>query len=565
MSDFCSVGYPLVEMTNWSDQELLREYVSRRSETAFAELVHRHINMVYSVALRTTEDPHEAQDIAQNVFVALAKQAGELIDHPVLVGWFHHTARNLSTMAVRSAIRRRTREQKAGTMNEMLAGETDATWDTVAPILDIALGELNVTERDAVLLRYFESKSAAEMAGVLGISSEAAQKRVNRGVDHLREVFAKRGIQVGAGALVVLMTGHAVQAAPSGLAATISTAPLMMAAAHVPATNIFGKSIFMITTQKAAVGVTLAVAIGAALYHTGQNAELKQQLRGLRQQQVSSRTLLQQAQQERDDSSNQLVSLNKQLIGLKLSQEQQELLNLRGQVGTLRQKLASTEANTNQSTGGFARMMKDPAAREYNRQLILKGIRTRYAPLFQELKLTSEQTEEFSQLFSQLYMSYGEIAAAQKGKNLTGEELDRLTAGANEEFGKKIQPILGEEGVKRMKEFTHEIPARTTVQLMNEHLGASPLTSDQSTQLLEVVKSEPYDLIHGIEGDMNPAFMGPPDQVQRYLDRLAESNQRMIEKSRAFLSEDQILALGTMLTNSVNTRLAQAAVYGAKQ
>src|SRR5437773_6097616 len=210
-------------MNNLTDQQLLGDYTGRRSEAAFAGLVRRHVDFVYSAALRMVRDAHLAEDVTQSVFVALAQNARQLTDHPVLSGWLHRSAQNLAANAVRSDVRRRAREQEAVAMNELLSAEPETVWEHIAPHLDEALGELNEGDRDAVLLRYFERKSAREMAQTLGTSEDAAQKRVSRAVERLREFFAKRGITVGASGLVVVISANAVQAAPVGLAATIAT------------------------------------------------------------------------------------------------------------------------------------------------------------------------------------------------------------------------------------------------------------------------------------------------------------------------------------------------------
>ncbi|MBC8097540.1 MAG: sigma-70 family RNA polymerase sigma factor, partial [Akkermansiaceae bacterium] len=214
-------------MNDQTDSQLLRAYAEHRSEPAFAELVRRHVDFVYSAALRMVCDSHLAQDVTQGVFVALAKSATQLVDRPVLSGWLHRTAQNIAAQTVRTDVRRRAREQEAAAMNELLAVEADADWEHIAPHLDTALGELSEPDRDAVLLRYFEKKSAQEMAEHLGISDDAAQKRVSRAVERLREFFAKRGVNVGTSGLTVVISANAVQAAPVGLALTISTAAVL--------------------------------------------------------------------------------------------------------------------------------------------------------------------------------------------------------------------------------------------------------------------------------------------------------------------------------------------------
>jgi len=168
----------------------LREFASRKSEAAFAELARRHVDLVYSAALRMVCDAHLAQDVTQGVFIALAQSARQLADRPVLSGWLHRTAQNIASNTVRSEVRRRAREEKAVAMNELLGNEPDATWEMISPQLDAALGELDEADRDALMLRYFERKSAREMAAILGTSEEAAQI-----VADLRKELAGDGIE----------------------------------------------------------------------------------------------------------------------------------------------------------------------------------------------------------------------------------------------------------------------------------------------------------------------------------------------------------------------------------
>ena len=163
-------------MNSLTDQQLLREYAERRSEAAFAELVRRHVDLVYSAARRMVCDSHLAEDVTQGAFTALARSAPQLTDRAVLSGWLHRTTQNIAAQTVRTDVRRRAREQEAAAMNELLASEPECNWEEIVPHLDAALGELSEADRDALLLRYFERKSAPEMAQVLGVSDEAAQK-----------------------------------------------------------------------------------------------------------------------------------------------------------------------------------------------------------------------------------------------------------------------------------------------------------------------------------------------------------------------------------------------------
>lgn len=241
--------------------------MSSRSEAAFTELVRRHVDFIYSAALRLVRDKHLAEDVTQGVFVALAKSASELAERAVLSGWLHRTAQNIAAQTVRTIERRRAREQEAVAMNELLFNQSEASWEAITPHLDAALGELNEADRDVLLLRYFERKSAAEMATTLGISNEAAQKRVSRAVERLREYFSKRKVEIGVSGLAALISANAVQSAPVGLTATISAAALLTGTAFTTSTAIgVTKTIAMTTIQKTLVTVTVAVLAGTGIY-----------------------------------------------------------------------------------------------------------------------------------------------------------------------------------------------------------------------------------------------------------------------------------------------------------
>ena len=322
-------------MNDQTDSQLLRAYAEHRSEPAFAELVRRHVDFVYSAALRMVCDSHLAEDVTQGVFVALAKNFAQLADRPVLSGWLHRTAQNIAAQTVRTDVRRRAREQEAAVMNDLLSAEPDVVWENIAPHLDAALGELSEPDRDALLLRYFERKSAHEIAEILGTSEDAAQKRVSRAVERLRDFFAKRGVTVGASGLVVVISANAVQAAPVGLAVAISATAGMAGTAIQTSTAIAAtKTIAMTTMQKAVIGATLVAAVGTGIYEGHQASNLKSEVRALQQQQAPLAEQIQQLQRERADVANRLAALQQQ--NEQLRRDTAELAKLRGEVARLR-------------------------------------------------------------------------------------------------------------------------------------------------------------------------------------------------------------------------------------
>jgi RNA polymerase sigma factor (sigma-70 family) len=277
--------------------------------------------------MRMVCDIHLAEDVTQNAFAALARNVGQLGDRSVLSGWLHRTTQNIAAQTVRTEVRRRAREQEAVSMNELLSPDSEPRWEEIAPHLDEALGELDEAERDALMLRYFERKSAREMAQTLGIGEQAAQKRVNRAVERLREFFAKRGVTAGAGGLAAVLSAHAVQAAPAGLAVLISTSALV-GGTTLAATVTSAKTIAMTLIQKTLISAVIVASAGTGIYEFRQAARLRGQVQTLQLQQAPLTEQVAKLKAENVRLSS-LAEQNRDSQALSRSQFN-ELLKLRG-------------------------------------------------------------------------------------------------------------------------------------------------------------------------------------------------------------------------------------------
>ena len=344
------------------DAELLRRYVETRSEEAFAELVRRHVNLVYSAAMRQVGgDAHLAEDITQGVFGDFARKASSLSIRTSLAGWLYTSAHFAAAKSVRGEQRRRAREQEAQIMQETNANiGIEPRWEQLRPVLDDAMHELPEPDRDVVLQRYFEGKPFLQIGAKLGLTENAARMRVERALEKLRTSLASRGIASTSAALASVLGAQAVSAAPATLAATVVGASL----ATITTTGGMASTWGLIGTAKLKVAVPVACALVAVVALFIQHDALER----LRKENASVLARLQVVSVA--PAEVMTASLDADELA-RLQREHLELLRLRGEVGRLRREVA--EARSKASATAKNAVADDPTEKDSARQINVKA------------------------------------------------------------------------------------------------------------------------------------------------------------------------------------------------
>jgi RNA polymerase sigma factor (sigma-70 family) len=267
MNISCSVSSSaaVLLMSTMSDWSLIQAFVEHRSEAAFGVLLRRHLDLVYSTALRQLGDHHDAEEVAQIVFSRLAQKAHCLKPGTSVAGWLYRSTCLEARMWWRGLIRRRQREREVMAMTVEFSGE-QANWEQIAPFLDEAMLQLTELDRGIMVLRYFQNRTLGEVGLELGFSEDAARMRVNRALEQLREYLLKKGVVCTPMALGVFISERAVHAAPASVESSLLHAitKIIRPTVGVAVLSIFGR--LGLVGKGSVTAVSLLLVLGLATY-----------------------------------------------------------------------------------------------------------------------------------------------------------------------------------------------------------------------------------------------------------------------------------------------------------
>lgn len=527
------------------DTELLREYALRNSETAFATLVSRHLDMVYATALRHVGDHHQAQEIAQAVFIILARKARSLGPKTVLAGWLFQTARLTAANHMRAEIRRVRREQEA-CMQSHPSEDSSEAWHQIIPLLNELVGSLREKDRDAIVLRFLQGKEYKEVAATMGGSEAAAQMRVSRALEKLRGMFAKRGVVVTAVMLGGMISACRMQAAPLGMAAKVAATAAQGASLTASTLSLVKGTMKVMAWTKArlAIGASVA-ALVVVQYH--ENSVQARNLAAVRERLGSGQSEFA-AQEARITELDQDTA---SILRIRISQ-QEELRRL--------QSRRTTEPTTTSSTGVtlLSAKLKDPATREALRKSLADSARFRLAPLLEALKLEPSDADKLIQLDADRGLKNLETVAAVADGRMTADAAAQSEAATERDSKNQIQLLLGEAGLAKFEECQQTFPARALVRQFDKQLGAFPLNPIQRSALSQLILAEPLDVTSGLAGDLTVRSLVFPGELSQQFNQEADLNAKLLQAAGAFLTPEQVESLKLMQTANLSAQKRNA-------
>lgn len=493
-----------------TDFHLLKEYAEKNSQDAFSTVVQRHVNLVYSAALRQVRSPHLAEEITQSVFTDLARSVDKLQPETVLSAWLYQVARRTAIDVIRREARRHVREQIAA----QLMNSPSSEWNSIESLLDEAMDSLDISDRAAILLRYFENKSLREVGQALGTTDDAAQKRVSRAIERLRDFFSKHGVAIGMSALAAAISTNAVQAAPVGLAMTISTAAVsaMSATAAITAT----KTIAMTIAQKTIISAALITLAGAGVYEAHQSAQRQSEIESLRWTEKVLTTQLAKLTSANNQLSNQLAHTH--LSNSVPKAQLNELSRLRGLARLNAQQIAELKAALEQGQklpDSLSKILNRSYAAFENqeKQWQKNNVGDRLRQLTDKLSLTPQQQQQIRDILATHSEAKAELEIASYTGTASLEEISARRTKLNEDESTAFAGVLSAEQMTALKELEaaeqdqgYHGWARS---MAAQNKSTLNLTPEQQEQMASVL----YSLKPGLGGKNIPGYSNAEEQL----------------------------------------------------
>jgi hypothetical protein len=436
----------------------------------------------------------------------------------------------------------------------MNAPEPEA-WAGVGPLLDEAMSQLNERDRNAIVLRFFEGKPLKEVGDALGASEDAAQMRVGRALDKLRDFFHRRGITVPAAALAAAISENSIQAAPAGLAASVAAGAVQASALTVSTLTLVTGAIHIMTSTKIGVAIGACAAATIIALQWQQISTQKQTVTQLETQvaQMKPQAQTDQAMQAKIEKlQEQNAAYAKTIEGMhhdvaKARAHASDALAGKSAAIAAAAKAAGTKGNS------MADMFKDPEMLKAMRPMQLATTKMMYGPLVKQLNLSPEQADQFYGIIVDNGLK--SVQAMQSG-TISPEDMTAST----QSMEAALQSLLGDAGYAQYQNFTkNDMADQTLFTAMKNDFADNPLSDTQQQQLLQAMKTARQSVT--ANSPVDPSQANPSDKMAamgQAMQQQEQMNQSVLQQAAAFLSPAQLQTLGTSQSNMIAMQKSMA-------
>lgn len=518
-------------VTPTDDNTLLRRFALEGDDAAFTEIVRRRIDFVHNVALRRMGgDTHLAYDVAQLVFQDLARKAGRLSRHPFLTSWLYTSTRYAAAQTVRTQARWKENQNKAQAMENLLSPShaSEPDWDQLRPVLDRTLDELPEKDRLAILLRYFEGRSLAEVGSRLGLAENAARMRVERALEKLRLRLARRGIVSTAAALGLTLAAQPVVRVPMEMATAVAGSSIAGVATGGPGAVL---ALLLMSMNKIFTGVAIGLVLGALYFHW-ENDRLNRQLAFARNEQA--------------DLTRAVFAVENRIRTLSVAESA-------AAAGAVRD--GSDAGSVSDPVRIYARDLThlDLSNLTPAKQASVAQIKVSYAVIFRQLGLDPEKEEQLAYHLSDFepQNGTGTTNAIRDGLDLwTHPELvEPFKIAARSEPTAAIRELLGEDdtaALLRWRESTPDIVATNQTWALKRRLttdGGPEMTESQAAQIFAILAA-------AVPVGVRPPGVAPDNESLPLTDAL-------VTRMSGVLSPPQIESLQKLARTQATARAQQ--------